>query len=460
MTSPASRREFMKRASALSITGAAAPWALSLAAMGEAAAANATGYKALVCVFLYGGNDYANTVVTYDQPSHNIYLQQRPALATARADLLATALRPKTALPDARAYALAPQLASLLPYFNDGSLAVMLNLGTLIEPLTKAQYTANSGRRPPMLFSHNDQQSYFQANTPEGATSGWGGRMGDLFAAGNGNATFTSVSVSGSAVFLSGKTTSAYQVSTGGAVPITAIQSSVFGSDACRTAMAGLISAARPQHLFEDEYTRVVARSIRAEATLTPALATASVAPAFPVDNRLAAQLSMVSRMIAARQQLGSGGPKRQVFFVSLGGFDTHDALLADHPGLLSTVGSALAAFQTSIRSQGLQDSVTTFTASDFGRTLNSDGDGSDHGWGSMHFVLGGAVKGQDFYGRPPVPGSDGPDDVGRGRLLPTLSVDQYGATLGRWFGLTDSELLTVMPNLKNFSSSNLGFMA
>ena len=162
-------------------------------------------------------------------------------------------------------------------------------------------------------------------------------------------------------------------------------------------------------HLFENEHARIVQRAIEAEALLSPALLTAPPNPAFPADNPLAMQLAMVARIIASRAELG---PKRQVFFVSLGGFDTHDGILETHPGLLATVGSALAAFQTAMADLALQDQVTSFTASDFGRTLNSDGDGSDHGWGSMHFALGGAVNGRNFYGMPPIPANDGPDDV------------------------------------------------
>lgn len=456
MSTTASRRQFLQRAAALSATGVAAPWALNLAAIGEAAAANATGYKALVCVFLYGGNDYANTVVTYDAASHALYQAQRPAVALARTSLAGTVLNPGTALADARQYALAPQLAGLVPIFDAGQMAVMLNVGTLVQPTTKAQYSAKSVLLPPKLFSHNDQQSVWQSSAPEGATSGWGGRMGDLFAAANGNATFTCVSAAGNAVFLSGRSAVQYQVTANGSVPLAALKSPLFGSSACSDALRALVSASR-SHLFEAEHTRIMKRSIDADAQLTTALAgNAPVATAFPAGNTLAAQLAMVARMIAARSTLGA---KRQVFFVSLGGFDNHDGLVDDHPALLALLGPALAAFHAATVELGVADSVTTFTASDFGRTLTSDGDGSDHGWGSMHLVLGAAVRGRAFYGTPPAVANDGPDDVGQGRLLPELSVDQFGATLGSWFGVSDSELGTVMPNLANYSTRNLGFL-
>ncbi|MFL6662766.1 MAG: DUF1501 domain-containing protein [Rhizobacter sp.] len=454
----ASRRAFLQRASALSVAGVATPWALNLATLGEAAAATATDYKALVCVFLYGGNDYANTLVPYDSASYALYQAQRPTLAYARDALAATALAPATPLPDARQYALAPELAPLLPLFNAGHLGVMLNVGTLVQPTTKAQYTAKSVPLPPKLFSHNDQQSVWQSSSPEGATSGWGGRMGDLFVAGNGNATFTCVNVSGNAVFMAGKTAVQYQVSPTGSVAIGGIARPLFGSSACSTALRTLVTQPRT-HLFENEYNRVVGRSIDADAALTSALAgVAPLATVFPSGNALADQLKMVARMIAGASTIGA---KRQVFFVSMGGFDNHDGLLNVHPGLLSTVASALAAFWNATAELGVTDKVTTFTASDFGRTLTGNNDGSDHGWGSMHFMLGGAVHGQRCYGTAPAVANNGPDDVGQGRLLPTTSVDQYAATLGRWLGASDSDLLAVLPNLAHYDAStrNLGFM-
>lgn len=452
----ASRRAFLRRGAALSLAGSATPFALSLAAMGEAAAATATDYKALVCVFLYGGNDYANTLVPYDLASYNAQNQFRSNLTIDRNSLTPLLLNPTTALPNGRQYALAPGLDPLLPHFNAGRLAVLLNVGTLIQPTTKAQFTAGSARLPPKLFSHNDQQSYWQSESPEGAASGWGGRMGDLFAAGNGNATFTSISVTGNAVFLSGKTAVQYQVSTSGSVPIAGLQSPLFGSPNCSAALQQVLTATRV-NLFENEYARVTARSIAANTQVSSALAGVSLNTPFPSGNNLGDQLKMVARLIGARSSLGA---KRQVFFVSIGGFDTHDSLLAVHPGLMKTVGDAMNAFYQATVELGVASQVTTFTASDFGRTLVSNNDGSDHGWGSMHFVLGGAVKGQSFVGTPPVIANNGPDDVGQGRLLPSLAVDQYGATLASWFGVSATDLASVLPNLANFGSSNLGFMA
>jgi uncharacterized protein (DUF1501 family) len=457
MTINASRRAFLQRASALSLAGSAAPWAINLAAMGEAAAASAPAdYKALVCVFLYGGNDYGNTLVPYDATSYAKYQAMRPTLAYAQSALAPTLLVPSASL-GGRQYALAPELAPLLSSFNAGKLGVMLNVGPLVQPTTKAQYSNASVPLPPKLFSHNDQQSVWQSSAPEGAASGWGGRMGDLLVAGNGNAAFTCVNVSGNAVFLSGSSAVQYQVSTTGPVAFSGIAAPLFGSTACSTALQSLVTAPRA-HLFENEYSRVAKRSIDAGAVLTAALAGApALTTPFPAGNALADQLRFVARMISTAATTNT---KRQVFFVSIGGFDTHDGLAAVHPGLLTTVAAAMDSFYQATIELGVASQITTFTASDFGRTLTAD-DGSDHGWGSMHFMLGGAVRGGRFYGTPPVVDNGGPDDVGQGRLLPSTSVDQYAATLGKWFGISDSDMLTVLPNLANYdiSQRNLGFV-
>ena len=326
-----------------------------------------------------------------------------------------------------------------------------------MQPTTKAQYTAKSVPLPPKLFSHNDQQSVWQSSSPEGAASGWGGRIGDRFEAGNGNATFSCVNVSGNAVFLSGRSAVPYQVSTNGPVQLNGLKSPLFGSAACSDALRAIVSAPRA-HLFEAEYARVMTRSLDAGQVLTSALAAApALATAFPSGNSLADQLRLVARMISNADAIGA---TRQVYFVSMGGFDNHDGLATTHPALLTSVADALGAFHAATIELGVADRVTSFTASDFGRTLTAN-DGSDHGWGSMHFVLGGAVRGGRFYGTPPAVANNGPDDVGQGRLLPTTSVDQYAATLARWFGLSDAELLDVLPNLANWNASQrtLGFV-
>lgn len=457
----ASRRAFLQRASTLSVAGAATPLMMNLAAMAEASAATADDYKAIVCVYLFGGNDNNNTLVPYDVGNYNAYQSLRPTLAYGRDQLAGTALTPNVVPTDAagfsRQYALAPALAPLLPIFNAGRMSVLLNVGTLVQPTTKLQFTNKSVLLPRKLFSHNDQESVWQSSSPEGAVSGWGGRMGDLFMSGNGKATFTCVNVSGNAVFLSGNSAVQYQVSSTGSVPMNALKRPLFGSAACSSVLRTLVTAPRV-NLMENEYTRVTARSLDANEILTSALAGApAIATPFPTENSLADQLKMVARMISSASALGA---KRQVFFVSMGGFDTHDSLVSNHPGLLKNLADAVSAFYNATVELGVADKVTAFTASDFGRTLTANNDGSDHGWGSVHFVVGGAVKGKRFYGVPPALASNGPDDIGQGRLLPTTSVDQYAATLGSWLGVSDNNLLSVLPNLVNYniSARNLNF--
>jgi uncharacterized protein (DUF1501 family) len=463
------RRAFLRRSGALAMAGSAMPFALSLSAMSEAAAQTATDYKALVCVFLFGGSDYANTVITYDDDSHGKYStirvpQASGGIAIAKdAALAATLLNPTVPLPGGRQYALHPQMTALKGLFDAGSAAVQLNVGPLVIPLNRALY--NNGNKklyplPPKLFSHNDQQSIWQSSSPEGSTIGWGGNIGDLVMGQNGNPLFTCISVSGNAVFLSGDNALQYQVGSGGAVKIGSISGtgSVFGSSTVKQAMAQLTQQARG-HSLENEYNKVTKRAVDAEGQVTSAIGSAYAAGTFPTTG-LGNQLAMVARLIRGRGALGT---KRQVFFVSMGGFDRHDSLIGIQGPLLKQLSDAMASFQATMAAEGLADKVTTFTASDFGRTLSSNGDGTDHGWGNHHFMVGGAVNGNAIYGyAPPVsidnsstlPGYDG--HVGQGRLIPTTSVDQYGATLGKWFGLSDAQLAEILPNLKNFGGGTL----
>jgi uncharacterized protein (DUF1501 family) len=446
------RREFLRRGAALSAAGVAAPWALSLAAMGDAAAATTVNdYKALVCVFLYGANDHNNTVVPYDPTNHAAYATIRGSLATPRDQLFG--LTPRTPLPSGAQMGLAPQLTGLKSLFDAGRMGVVLNVGPLMVPTTLAQYKAKSVPLPPKLFSHNDQQSIWQSSLAEGATSGWGGRLGDLFLSNNATSTFTCMNVSGNAVFMSGQQAVQYQVGSTGAVKLRATTGASFGSNAVSQALQTLTQASSNQW-FEAEHTRIMKRAVQAESQLSAGLAAAQAfSTPFNSANPLATQLQMVARTIAARTALGT---KRQVFFVSLGGFDLHDNLLTQHPGLLTNVSEAISSFYAATVELGVAQQVTTFTASDFGRTLTSNGDGSDHGWGSHHFVVGGGVAGQQFFGTLPTLAVNGPDDVGQGRLLPTTSVDQLGAALATWFGVSATDLPLVLPHVGNFNLGTL----
>ena len=388
-------------------------------------------------------------------------------------------------------------MASLQTLFNtDRRLAILPNIGPLILPTNKAQYGTTAHPKPASLFSHNDQQNTWQSLGPEGTTRGWGGRMGDMLAAQNSRTAFTAVSASGNAVWLAGQTVRQYQVSVNGAIRMGADSNgNLYGNPNVAAALQRIAASSRGSHVFEADMAAVGASSIGAETVLRDALRPASDA-AFGTPtaagvgysanndvklkydnpltgataaNGLAQQLQVVARMVDAGIR-GATGVKRQVFFVSMGGFDSHDLQNRNNADLMARLSHALQYFDTALGNLGARNSVTTFTASDFGRTFTSNGDGTDHGWGSHHFVLGGAVRGGDLYGRFPTlalknsnnNNFDGsPDQLGNGALLPGTSVDQLGSTLARWFGLSDVQIADVFPNLANFSvgGRNLGFM-
>lgn len=474
----AARRHFLRNASVLSLVGtSAAPFALNLATMGAAAAQNVpTDYRAIVCLFLYGGNDQSNTVLATDPSSWSDYTRIRTTAEAASIALPAVGA-PGGVLPivpvtvqAGRSFALHPALAPLKDLFDAGRAAVVANVGPLLMPTSLSQFKAASVALPPKLFSHNDQQSTWQALLPEGAAAGWGGRMGDLLAAANGNRIFTAISASGNAVFLAGTSVNQYQITAAGAVPINGLSGSLFGTSGVANPLQSIVTG-DATNLFEKEHAAVVARSISAQGILSGAMLAAGPAgvpdPApytnpntgAPAANALATQLQTVARIIGARGPLGQ---HRQVFFVGLSSFDSHDGQRVTQGDLLARVAHAVAYFDTTLASlQGIdmRNQVTLFTASDFGRTFSSNGDGTDHGWGAHHFVIGGAVQGRDVYGTFPVTSIGHAQDVGSGRLLPQYSVDQYGATLAAWFGLSPTQITDIFPSLANFSVRNLGFM-
>jgi uncharacterized protein (DUF1501 family) len=510
----ASRRLFMRQAGAISAVGAAAaPMALNLAAIGSAAAQSASDYKALVCIFLFGGNDSLNMVLPTDAASWANYSAVRnqapesiallapgtapnPSAGAGSPARLGGVLPISPANAQGRSFALHPSMGALQTLFDtDRRLAILPNVGTLVMPTSKLQYSLASHPKPASLFSHNDQQNTWQSFRPEGATVGWGGRLGDLLASMNSRAVFTSIAAGGNAVWLAGQTVQQYQVGTNGAIRMgTDSNGRVFGSADVGAAMQRIVGGTRGGHVFEADLAAVSQKSIDAELTLRTALKPASDAlfgtPASPYNpnsdpklqydnplnpgskafNGLAQQLQVVARMIDASSAAGIGA-RRQVFFVSMGGFDSHDNENRNNADLMAKLAHAMRYFDTTLAAMGAQSKVTAFTASDFGRTFTSNGDGTDHGWGAHHFVMGGAVKGGDLYGNFPVLGAknatnnnfdSSPNQIGNGSLIPETSVDQLGATLARWFGVSDSDALTVFPNLANFDASkrNLGFMA
>lgn len=447
------RRDFLLQATRLSAL-AGTPFAVNLMAAGAASAQSAGDHKALVCIFLAGGNDQSNTVVPSSGAGYSTYQQARPSLALAASGLLPVAPAGYSGLP----IALHPSLSSLHTLFNQQRVALMANVGTLAGPITRAQW--NSGRpavpTPQQLFSHSDQQVAWQTGIPDRTSqTGWQGRMGDLLAGAYnpGSGVSIAMSIAGSNIMQSGNNTIQYQLTTDGAVRVSALNG-LYGSPAGATALRRLMSESRTS-LLEGELNTISARAIATESLVSGALSNVNITATFP-QTGLGRQLQMVARMIAARNGLGQ---RRQMFFVQQGGYDFHDNLLADQGNKLRELSDAMAAFYQATASLGVASQVTTFTASDFGRGLQHNGRGSDHGWGGHHFVMGGAVQGNRIYGQFPTVALNGPEDAGQGRLIPTTSVDEYVATLARWFGVSLSNLPMVLPNIGRFASRDLGFL-
>jgi len=477
----ASRRQFLRASAGLSAAAATrlgtsfnAPLAISLAGLGAMAALAAPkadaadvsgGYKALVCLFMAGGSDSHNWVVPIDASGYADYAKVRQELAWPSAKLLPIA---STTQGSGRAFGMPQELQPLQALYEAGRCAVMANVGPLERPVSKAEFLAGTAL-PSKLFSHNDQQSTWQSLSPEGARSGWGGRMGDLLMAANQYPVFTAISAAGNAVFLTGSSVTQYQMGSDGPLAVNGLGNSWLHGSSSGAAALGQVLKTSGNDMFQTEYSRVMQRAISTSATLQTALAATAI-PALPsagitlpsgatltlATDSLAKQLRIVARMIAAAPGLGL---RRQVFMVQLGGFDTHANQMRDQPLLMARVAQSVSWFMSALAGVGLQNNVTLFTASDFGRTLVSNGAGSDHGWGSHHFVAGGAVKGRTIYGRFPVTALGTTDEVGSGRLLPSTSVTEYAATMGRCMGLSTPELATVLPNLGSFTASSPAFL-
>jgi uncharacterized protein (DUF1501 family) len=510
------RRRFMLATGAMATAApVATAFGLQLASFGSAASQSADGYKALVCIFQLGGNDANNLLLATDTDSWGRYWSARNTgadpialMPPGHAPTAVGAVNPLTgrtasrATPDAwggvipitprtpqaipagtnasaRTFGMHPMMAPLLPAWQQGRMAFVANVGTLIEPLTRTEFERRQKRIPASLFSHNDQQAMWQAGLTEGVRTGWGGRFGDLLASMNGqNALFTAMSTAGNTVFLSGANVVQYQTSTGTTPAVrvnAATSSSILGSSAAPALLAAMARDTAHPSMLASDFAGVTDRSMTAASALNAAAAGSLPAslpgPAPYVNpisgnvesNSLSTQLQTVARMIAAGPALGL---KRQVFFVAAGGHDNHDRQNVDQPNNLSKLAHAMAHFDATLANVGgvdMRGSVTAFTASDFSRTFNTNGDGTDHAWGGHHIVMGGAVRGGDIYGQFPTIGLNAagfvnPDLTGN-HMIPTTSVDQYAATLGAWFGVGWNDLNVILPNLRNFSRPNLGLV-
>jgi uncharacterized protein (DUF1501 family) len=450
----------------LRATAAAAADSLGSGALTPStAAAVPSDYRALVCIFLNGGNDASNLIVPADASGYAAYASARSILALPQSSILP--ITPKTS--DGRSWALHPSLTEMKNLFAGGQVAVLANVGTLVEPTTKSQYTSGSVKLPPQLFSHNDQQVQWQSSVPDQPfRTGWGGRAADLTNSLNSNGTVSmSVTLNGFNNFQVGNQVIQLAVNPasnttpkGGPV---VFANTTGGNNPARYLAQKDLFAASNSNLFTSAFGALSKDAIDTSELLGSVLAGSNnLTTPFP-NTTLANQLKAIAYLISIASSLGL---KRQVFFARITGWDTHADQVDDinkaigaHANLLSEVSQGMNAFYNATVELGCANQVTTFTASDFGRTFSSNGDGSDHGWGSHHLIMGGAVRGGDIYGRMPTLTIGGPDDTTFGRWIPTTSVDEYSATLARWFGVSETNLSVAFPNIGRFAKPDLGFL-
>jgi len=410
-------------------------------------------YRALVCIFLVGGNDGHNTVVPLTQAQFNAYKAVRGTMSLP--DSNGPLLPVQT--PDGTPYGLNNGLSAIHPLWAQGKLAVLANAGMLVQPVTRAEFLANTRKVPTNLFSHSDQIQQMQTAIPSSSGgTGWGARAVDLLNPLNGGSSFpAAVSTAGPALFCTGNIVQSASLLPGFDLDPSGLN--LWPQSAALARKTGI-----QQVLEFDSGLALVqsANKVRKDAFDLNALlrgGSATIGTPFP-GTSLGDQLKQVAKIIKLR---GTTGMSRQVFLCSIGGFDTHGSQSWQHWDLLSQVAEAMAAFQTTMDQElAIPDKVTAFTMSDFGRSLQPSGTGTDHGWGSHHLIMGGAVQGGRVYGTFPNLALGGPDDCGtRGVLIPSTSTEQYGATLARWLGVPDAQLGSVFSNLGNFGSGDLGFL-
>jgi uncharacterized protein (DUF1501 family) len=443
-----SRRGFVKISAASVASLALRPFGL-LPALAQSGSSD---YRALVCVFLFGGNDSNNMIIPADDTNWKAYTSIRASLALKQSDVTPTVYTKSGNAP----YAFHGSLPELASMFSNGELAVVANVGSLVQPTTRSQYQAQQSL-PLNLFSHSDQQLQWQTSVPSGHSStGWAGRAADLVASQNSSNFPTFLSVAGNSIMGTGASTQPVALSPGQSLDLKGFNGTS-ASNARLNALENLLTLETGLQLVQASNT-ILSDSIADAKALDVALLKATpLKTTFPKSS-LGAQLQQVAQIIQVRDSLGMN---RQIFFTSLGGFDTHAGELETHKTLYPQLSQGLAAFSNALIELGVENSVTTFTESDFSRTFQpTTGDGSDHAWGSHHLVLGGAVRGGNIYGAFPQFVLGGPDDTDtRGRWIPSLAIDQYGATLCQWFGIQASDLPKVFPNVSNFRSATLGFL-
>ena len=409
------------------------------------------GYKALVCIFLYGGNDSYNMLIPTENSEYATYADVRQNLAIAQNTL--QPLSTSSSLP----YALGvpDYMSPVANLFHQGRLAFVNNVGPLVEPTLKSNITNGQASLPPQLFSHNDQQKLWETGSPDlTEVSGWAGRMADLITDTSANTISTNISLAGNNIMQTGRLVQPYSMTANGAPMFQALNPQHDWNNNRISVFDRLI--ATDNHSLGNSYKNIMNRARTNALLVNQALDGLPELTTSFADDSLSQELSMTSKLIAARDTLAMN---RQVFFIGFGGWDTHDRQLEDHPRLLTTLSDALVSFNNAMDELGLADSVTTFTASDFGRTLTSNGDGTDHGWGGHQMVMGGAVNGASLYGNMPELALNSNDDFGDGRMIPTTSSEEYGAKLAKWFGLSDSEIAAVFPTLSRFDQNNLDFL-
>jgi uncharacterized protein (DUF1501 family) len=452
------RRKFLKWNLATALGSSSLLQLFSGVHVAQAASINDE-YKALVCVFLFGGNDSFNMIVPKSSSAYNQYSNIRQGIAINRNTLLA--ISPQT-YNDGNAYGFHPSMPEVQQLFNQNKLSVIANVGTLAEPLNKAQYEAKTKKIPPQLFSHADQQDlWMKANTDTINPFGWAGRMTDFLYPNPSLAPKPAVNLTTwqANLWQSGIRHSMYEIPADGVEPLSFPWHA--GEYPMEQAYRDIYElGTEDKHILLSHFADIQQRSDSLTETISDALKNApSFTTSFPQNNQLSRQLEMVAKLIAIRNNLDSN-ISRQIYFVGLGGWDTHDNQSVQHSQKLEQLSKSLNAFNAALEEQGLSNQVTTFTASEFGRSMTPNNDGTDHGWGGHNLVMGGSVNGGDIFGRMPRLQQNSPDTVEDGRIIPTTSVEQYAATMANWFGLSSSEIRSVFPNLHRFQVKNLGFLS